>query len=70
MKTLITLENLEVQGTKIGKITLEQEYTVKDVIELAHGAKDFMCELTNIFTEVDMTKCPCDTFEEIGRAHV
>lgn len=45
MKTLLKLGNITVGNVSVSDITIEQEYTAKDVVELAFNGKNFVKEL-------------------------
>ncbi|MEG1494688.1 MAG: hypothetical protein RR406_00090 [Bacilli bacterium] len=52
MKTLFKIENIEVRDIKIGNITLEQEYTATDAIQLLTAGKDFVKTLVKELPEM------------------
>ena len=47
MKTKFTLKNIEVEAIKIGEITIEQDYSVSELISAVNGGKSFVKELLN-----------------------
>lgn len=52
MKTLLKLGNITVGNVSVSDITIEQEYTAKDVVELAFNGKRFVKELIKELPEV------------------
>ena len=42
MKTKFTLKNIEVEAIKIGEITIEQDYSVSELISAVNGGKSFV----------------------------
>lgn len=52
MKTLLKLGNITVGNISVSDITIEQEYTAKDVVELAFNGKSFVKELIKELPEV------------------
>lgn len=52
MKTLLKLGNITVGNVSVSDITIEQEYTAKDVVELAFNGKTFVKELIKELPEV------------------
>ena len=52
MKTKFTLKNIEVEAIKIGEITIEQEYSVSELISAVNGGKSFVKELLKELPEM------------------
>ena len=52
MKTLFKIGNIAVGEVSISDITIEQEYTAKDVVELAYNGKNFIKELIKELPEI------------------
>lgn len=52
MKTLLKLGNITVGNVSVSDITIEQEYTATDVVELAYHGKSFVKELIKELPEV------------------
>lgn len=52
MKTKFTLKNIEVEAIKIGEITIEQEYSVSELISAVNGGKSFVKELLKDLPEM------------------
>lgn len=52
MKTLLKLGNITVGEISISDITIEQEYTATDVVELAYHGKSFVKELIKELPEI------------------
>ena len=52
MKTKFTLKNIEVEAIKIGEITVEQEYSVSELISAVNGGKSFVKELLKELPEM------------------
>ena len=52
MKTKFTLKNIEVEAIKIGEITIEQDYSVSELISAVNGGKSFVKELLKELPEM------------------
>ena len=52
MKTKFTLKNIEVEDIKIGEITVEQDYSVSELISAVNGGKSFVKELLKELPEM------------------
>lgn len=52
MKTKFTLKNIEVEAIKIGEITIEQDYSVSELISAINGGKSFVKELLKELPEM------------------
>ena len=52
MKTKFTLKNIEVEAIKIGEITIEQDYSVSELISAINGGKSFVKELIKELPEM------------------
>ena len=52
MKTKFTLKNIEVEAIKIGEITIEQDYSVSELISAVNGGKSFVKELIKELPEM------------------
>ena len=52
MKTKFTLKNIEVEAIKIGEITVEQDYSVSELISAINGGKSFVKELLKELPEM------------------
>lgn len=52
MKTLLKLGNITVGEISVSDITIEQEYTAKDAVELAYNGKAFFKELIKELPEM------------------
>lgn len=52
MKTKFTLKNIEVEAIKIGEITIEQDYSVSELISAVNGGKSFVKELLKDLPEM------------------
>ena len=52
MKTKFTLKNIEVEAIKIGEITIEQDYSVSELISAVNAGKSFVKELIKELPEM------------------
>lgn len=52
MKTLLKIGKITVGEVSVSDITIEQEYTAKDVVELAYNGKAFVKELIKELPEI------------------
>ena len=66
MKTKINLGNIEFNGIKLSNISLEQEYSAKEAVELAFAGKSFVKSLIKDLPEMilDLDKA-FETFNEV-----
>lgn len=52
MKTKFTIGNLEINGVKIENISIEQEYSVGEAVDMMKCGKDFVREIIRELPEV------------------
>ena len=52
MKTKFTLKNIEVEAIKIGEITIEQDYSVSELVSAVNAGKSFVKELIKELPEM------------------
>lgn len=52
MKTKFTLKNIEVEDIKIGEITVEQDYSVSELVSAVNAGKSFVKELLKELPEM------------------
>lgn len=52
MKTKFTLKNIEVEAIKIGEITIEQDYSVSELVSAVNAGKSFVKELLKELPEM------------------
>lgn len=52
MKTKFTLKNIEVEDIKIGEITVEQDYSVSELVSAVNAGKSFVKELIKELPEM------------------
>lgn len=71
MKTNLVLKNIEVAGVKIGEVSVTQEYSASEAINLMMGGKDFIKSLIKDLPEMAMDlKEGYDTVEAINHEEV
>ena len=71
MKTKFTLKNIEVEAIKIGEITIEQDYSVSELISAVNGGKSFvkglLKELPEMISDAQKVAEAIDIAEEQER---
>lgn len=71
MKTKFTLKNIEVKNIKIGEITIEQDYSVSELISAVNAGKSFVKELIKdlpeMISDIKKTEEVMDIAEEKER---
>ena len=71
MKTKFTLKNIEVEAIKIGEITIEQDYSVSELISAVNGGKSFvkglLKDLPEMISDVQKVIEAVDIVEEQER---
>ena len=71
MKTKFTLKNIEVEDIKIGEITVEQDYSVSELISAVNGGKSFvkglLKELPEMISDAQKVAEAIDIAEEQER---
>lgn len=66
MKTKFSIGNIEFNGVKLENISIEQEYTAKEAVDLVYAGKNFVRDLIKDLPEMilDLEKA-YNTFEEV-----
>lgn len=68
MKTTLKIGNITIGDVKVSDVSIEQEYTTKDVVELAYNGKNFVKELIKELPEImDDLYVAFNKFNEIDK---